>query len=376
MKRPSNTTLTALGAALLAATTTYSLVSGRTKAVQQEPVLVEVAQAVSVSGSAAAYYSGTIEAQKNIPLSFLTLGTVAEVKVREGQQVEKGDLLAKLDCQNNQTALQMAAAKSRQADDAFRRFEPMYKNGNLPEIKMVEIETGRTEAALALTLAAKSVADCSITAPEDGIISDRSVEPGSSAIPGKPAFRLVTINQVYAAISVPEGEISKIRPGMPAEVEISALKQENNYPSSGDDRRIQLPMQQTSPVNANKLRGLVEDSGVTANLLARTYTVRVRLNNPDRRILPGMICNVYISGRGHSKFTLVPPSTVSTDDNGEQYVYVVEPGGNKAQKRLVQTAGFTQGGVLVSKGLAGGETVVCNGVHKLTDGAQIVTEQL
>jgi multidrug efflux pump subunit AcrA (membrane-fusion protein) len=110
-------------------------------------VLVEVAQAVSVSGSAAAYYSGTIEAQKNIPLSFLTLGTVAEVKVREGQQVEKGDLLAKLDCQNNQTALQMAAAKSRQADDAFRRFEPMYKNGNLPEIKMVEIETGRTEAA-------------------------------------------------------------------------------------------------------------------------------------------------------------------------------------------------------------------------------------
>lgn len=339
----------------------------------QEPIRVELASAISVDGSAAAYYSGTIEAQKTIPLSFRTLGTVADVNVREGQQVRKGELLARLDCQDNQNVMRMAAAKSRQADDAFRRFEPMYKNGNLPEIKMVEIETGRTEASLALMIAAKGVADCDITAPENGIISDRSVEPGSSALPGRSALKLVTIDQVYAAISVPENEISRIRPGMQAEVEISALLAEHNA-GAGDRGSIQLPLQQPSLSRGNKFKGIVEDSGVSANPLARTYNVRVRVNNPARRILPGMICNVYVSGRGSSNFTLVPATAISTDDSGQKYLYVVEPGGNTVAKRPVETAGFARGGVLVSRGLSGGETVVSGGAHKLSDGAHIAKE--
>lgn len=373
MKKPTYTTIAAIAGVLVAAITTFSLVSGRNKAAQPEQVMVEVTPAVSVSGSAAAYYSGTIEAQKTIPLSFRTLGTVADVNVREGQQVRKGELLARLDCQDNQNVMRMAAAKSRQADDAFRRFEPMYKNGNLPEIKMVEIETGRTEASLALMIAAKSVTDCDITAPENGIISDRSVEPGSSALPGRSALKLVTIDQVYAAISVPENEISRIRPGMQAEVEISALLAEHNA-GAGDRGSIQLPLQQPSLSRGNKFKGIVEDSGVSANPLARTYNVRVRVNNPARRILPGMICNVYVSGRGSSNFTLVPATAISTDDSGQKYLYVVEPGGNTVAKRLVETAGFARGGVLVSRGLTGGEIVVSGGAHKLSDGAHIAKE--
>lgn len=375
MKKPTHTIIAAIAGIFLAAITTFSLVSGKTKAAPPEQVMVEVTPAIAVSGSAAAYYSGTIEAQKAIPLNFLTIGTVSEVKVREGQQVQKGELLARLDCQNNKNALRMAEAKSKQADDAFRRFEPMYKNGNLPEIKMVEIETGRTEASLALTMAAKSVADCDITTPESGIISDRSVEPGSSAIPGKAALKLVTLDQVYAAISVPENEISKIRPGMQAEVEISALQSENNAGIS-DRGSIQLPLQQPSLSRGSKFKGVVEDSGVSANPLARTYSVRVRLNNPGRKALPGMICNVYVSGRSSSTFTLVPATAISTDDSGQKYLYVVEPGGNTVAKRQVETAGFAQGGVLVSRGLTGGETVVSGGAHKLSDGASIVAGHL
>lgn len=343
------------------------------KSAQQEPIRVELAQAVSVNRSAAANYSGTIEAQKSIPLSFLTLGMVSEVNVREGQQVQKGELLARLDCQTNENALRMAEAKSKQADDAFRRFEPMYKNGNLPEIKMVEIETGRTEAALALKMAAKNAADCSITAPENGIISDRSVEPGSSAIPGKPALRLVVVDHVYAAISVPEAEISRIKPGMRAEIEIAAL-QENREQYSGDGRGTTLQLPATALAHGGRYKGIVTDSGVSANPLARTYNVRVLVNNPGRKILPGMICNVYLSSRGLSKFTLVPATAVSMDEAGQTFVYVAGASDKLARRRLVQTAGFAQGGILISRGLAEGETVVSVGVQKLTDGALVTAE--
>ncbi len=342
----------------------------------QEGIKVELAPVLAMDGSAAAYYSGTIEAQRSIPLSFLALGTVSEVNVREGQQVLKGEVLAKLDCQSNENALKMAEAKSKQAEDAFRRFEPMYKNGNLPEIKFVEIETGRDEAALSLKMAAKNAADCSIVAPESGLISERAVEPGSSAMPGRAALKLVTVDQVYAAISVPEGEISKIKPGVRAEVEIAALR-EDRYSATGDSRAGTLPVSPKWISAGNgRFRGVVTDSGVSANPFARTYNVRVLLNNPGRRILPGMICGVYISGSSRSKLALVPSTAVSLDESGQQYVYVAEPGAASVRKRIIKTSGFANGGILVSSGLAAGEQVVSAGVQKLSDGALISMGQL
>lgn len=341
----------------------------------QAAIRVELSEVTAVSGRAASYYSGTIEAQKSIPLSFMTLGTVEVVTVREGQQVQKGELLAKLDCQSNENALRMAEAKAKQADDAFRRFEPMYKNGNLPEIKMVEIETARTEAGLSLKMAAKNAADCTITAPENGLISERAAEPGSSVIPGKAALRLVTVDQVYAAIAVPEGEISGIKSGMRAEVEISAL-QNNRDTGTSDSGSITLPLSRQTLAHGGKFRGVVTDSGVSPNPLARTYNVRVLVNNPGRKILPGMICNVYISSPGLSKLTLVPATAVSMDEGGQAFVYVVGAADKTARRRLVQTAGFAKGGILISRGLAEGETVVSIGVQKLTDGARITAEQI
>lgn len=333
------------------------------------PVKVKLETVSTVTGRSASYYSGTIEARKTIPLSFLTLGTVAEVNVREGQKVEKGELLAKLDCQSNENSLRMAEAKSKQADDAYRRYEPMYKNGNLPEIKMVEIETAKTEAALSFKLAAKNAGDCSITAPESGIISERAIEPGSSAIPGKSAMTLVSVDQVYAAISVPEREISAIKPGTWAEVEIAALTQES--PAT----YTELTSFRDTPAPATKLRGMVTDAGVTANPMARTYAVRVLLNNPGRRILPGMICNVHTASKDRTDMALVPATAINIGNDDRPYVYTVDLKEKIARKRIVETAGFANGGVVVSRGVSAGDIVVSEGAQKLSDGTTVETDE-
>lgn len=338
------------------------------KKTEPAPIVVRLESVRAVNASAASYYSGTIEARNSIPLSFLTVGTVSEISVREGQTVEKGQLLGTLDCQSNQSALRMAEAKERQAQDAYRRFEPMYKNGNLAEIKMVEIETARTEAEQALKLAQKSASDCTITAPTSGVISRRDAEPGSSAVPGKPVLRLDSVDQVYAAVSVPETEIAAIKAGSWAEVEISAL----NSPET--ELRPETEYRD-SPV-ATKLRGVVADAGVSADPLSRTYSVRVLLNNPRRRILPGMLCSVYLSGQRRQAIALVPATAVSMDEAGRQFVYIAEQGESVARKRVIRTAGFSNGGILVSSGLSGEERVISEGVQKLSDGARIAAEAI
>jgi len=333
-----------------------------------EAILVRTASAVA-DGAGSRYYSGTIEAGKDISLSFLTSGTVAEVSVREGEAVNAGQPLAKLDCRSNSDALQIAEAKAKQAQDAFSRFEPMYKNGNLPEIKMVDIETSKTETELAVKLAAKNAADCTLSAPESGIISARDVEPGITAIPGKPVLRLVAIDKVFASIAVPEQEIKAIRPGMRADVEIPALAQQ---PERDGSSGIELAVH--NPQAPGKFKGIVLDSGVTANPLARTYTVRVALDNPNRRILPDMICNVYLLAAGKSNSVIVPGTALRIDESGRKFVYVVDTE-NHVHEQPVTAADFgSYGDVVISQGLRGNEKVVTSGVHKLSEGAFVRVE--
>ena len=334
------------------------------KRTEVAPVPVRL-QAAAAAGTSAAYYSGTIEARNAVPLSFLTAGTVTSVLVDEGQAVEKGQKLAALDCQNNESALRMAEAKNTQAQDAFRRFEPMYKHGNLPEIRMVEIETARTEAEQALKLAQKSASDCTITAPAPGLISRRSLEPGSSAIPGKPVLELAAIDQVYAEIAVPETEISGIRQGRRAEVRVAAVPQAGQFRTEGPG----------AAAKGAVYGGAVSETGVSADPLSRTYRVRVLVNNPGRRLLPGMLCDVNITGGAAVRMVLVPAGAVSYGDAGE-FVYVADGPDGAVKRRAVRTAGFAQGGVLVSSGLAEGELVVSDGAQKLSDGTRIKAEPL
>lgn len=355
----------------IAAFAAMSLTACGGKKAAPAPILVRLESATAASGHGSTYYSGTIEALNSIPLSFQTAGTVSEVRVREGQSVRQGQLLAALDCRSNEAALRMAEAKHKQAQDAFRRFEPMFKNGNLAEIKMVEIDTVKAEAEQALILAQKSAGDCRLTAPADGVISRRDLEPGSSAIPGKPALRLDRVDQVYAAVSVPEAEISSIRPGTRASVEIGALNR-----AAEETLTARAAYRDSVSASVAGLRGMVSDTGVSADPLSRTYQVRVLLNNPGRRILPGMICDVRLAGRANNRLLLVPPAAVTADGEGGEYVYVADGPEGTVKRRAVVTAGFAQGKVLVASGLAEGELVVSSGVQKLSDGAKITSRPL
>lgn len=291
------------------------------------------------------YYSGTIEAGQNISLSFLTIGTVNSVNVREGDKVTKGQLLAQLDSQSSQNALQIAQAKASQAEDAFKRFQPMYEHGNLPEIKMVEIKTAKNQAELSVKLAEKNYKDCYIYAPATGFISERNIELGDNIIPGKTAMKFVTVDKVYAVISVPEKEIQKIKKGMDATVELS----ENN----------------------STLNGQVTDVGVSADAFSRTYTVRILVKNSNTEILPGMLCNVYISSNDKSSAIIIPATAIKIDETNQECVYVIDINTKKVNKKYVKSNGFVQGGILISSGLNINDVIVSQGVQKLDNNTSV-----
>jgi membrane fusion protein, multidrug efflux system len=97
------------------------------------------------------HLSGSLSAERSMALSFATVGIVQQVMVQEGQAVKRGQVLATVEKRGFQDALGIAEVKAKQAEDAYRRLLPIYNNKNLAEVKMVEVETGREQARLAVS---------------------------------------------------------------------------------------------------------------------------------------------------------------------------------------------------------------------------------
>lgn len=288
--------------------------------------------------------SGTLSAERSISLSFATVGTVQQVLVEEGQSVKRGQTLATLSPQSYRDALGIAQAKADQAEDAYRRLQPMYSRKTLPEVKMVEVETGRAQARLAVSMARKNVEDTVLKSPLAGTILSRNTNPGASAAPGVPAFTLVQTGTMMATAPVPEMQIAKLKRGAPARVTVPAL--------------------------GKTFEGTIREIAVAANPLTRTYDVKVGLPNPAGELRVGMIAEIrLVTGDGQPEL-LVPPEAVRVDEKGAPYVFVATSG-SRLQRRAVKIARFVGESTALAEGVREGELVVTSGTPMLSDGLEV-----
>lgn len=313
---------------------------------QQGAIRVKVQQIGTNAGNAAQSYIATIEESVLVPLSFLTAGTVDKVLVGEGQSVSQGQLLAVLNSDYAQNSYQIALSKQNQAQDAYNRLEPVYRKGSLPEVKFVEIQTGLEMAKSAVLMSKKNLADCKLYAPTSGIIGKRMLEPGMSILPGITAFRLVKIEKVNANVPVPENEIASMKKGQIAEVQASAL---------GDQ----------------KFEGEVKEIGVLSNPLSHTYMLKIELNNPNKKLRPGMVCKVVISNSSLENRIIVPLSAVQIDGNGGKYVFIANSSTGKAMKKSVEVGPLNHNGVVINSGLSANDLLITEGFQKINENSTI-----
>ena len=166
----------------------------------KDPVSVEVQQVRQIEDGQEITYSGTIEESESTSLNFSSMGTISKVLVNEGQYVKKGQLLATLNPETFKNAYEIAQAMEKRAEDGFKRLEPMYKNGTLPEIKFVEVESGLQQARASAAIAKKNLQDCNLYSTVDGIVGKRSIDPGMSAMTSFGGITIVNIDKVFAKV--------------------------------------------------------------------------------------------------------------------------------------------------------------------------------
>lgn len=289
-------------------------------------------------------YVGTVEAVSSSSLSFEVMGNVSKVFVTEGENVQKGKLLATLDKATLQNSYNASLASLKEAQDAYNRMKSLYDNGSLPEMKWVEVQSKLQQAVSMEQISRKSLKDAGLYAPFSGVISSKSIEPGMNVMPGIEVMQLADISTVNIKIAVPEKEISRVNKGQQAEVRVGAL---------GD----------------KLFTGVVSEKGIAANPLAHTYEVKIKLNNTSHELMPGMVCKVGVHSHETEAGIVLPNHTVQLQPDGKKFVWVVK--GNAASQRMVSTGELTTQGVVITAGLQPGDEVIVSGNQKVSEGTKI-----
>ncbi len=312
----------------------------------QEPVRVEIMAVDSTVVTQGRTFSGTVEESTGVALSFATAGTINTVNVNVGDRVGKGQLIATVDASSLQNAYAITQATLNQAQDTYNRMEQLHNANALPDIKWVEAQNALKSAQSAAAIARKGLSDANLYAHSAGYVAEKYMDAGMNAAPGVPVVKIVDISNVKISIPVPENEIASVPDGATATITVGAL-------------------------GGKQFTGRLTEKGVSANPLARTYSVKFEVDNTTGELLPGMVCDVAIDNAQAERVLTVPIDAVLLDADNRNFVWVDDQG--KARKQIVRVGGFTSGTrLIVEEGLAQGDSVIVNGQQKVSSGTPVV----
>ncbi len=259
--------------------------------------------------------------------------------------------LAQANVQRIRTLYQMGAVSRQDLDSSesqFRQAQAAYDSATqsqrltqlgprTEEIAAAQAQLAQAEAALAA--AQIQLRDATVTAPFAGTITQRSVEPGESVSPGATSFMLAQLDDVYAQLAVPERQRQSLRVGQVVAITVDALP-------------------------GAQFAGKIAEIQPAEAVSSRSFTVKVRVPNPQGVLRPGMFARGTITVSVRPNVLQIPDSAVLAT-TGKPIVFIVQDG--KAVRREVALGEQQSGLIEITSGLTGGEQVVISGAAGLTD---------
>lgn len=292
-----------------------------------------------------AFYSSTatLEADGEAAVVPRVGGRITALAVEEGDMVAAGDVLARIDDERLKLELARAEADLRRLRQDLERQREMHQRDMISTEAFERLQYQFEAQQAAHELARLELSYTAITAPIDGVVSERMIKVGNMVSTNEPAFRVTALDPLLATLHVPERELARLAPGQVAALSADALPGE----------RFVGVIDRISPV-------IDADSG--------TFRVTVELRDPSGRLRPGMFGRFDIVYDRREQAVLVPVESVLIED-GEASVFVVADG--KAQRRNVEVGYRNNGDYEIVAGIEPGESVVVTGQASLRSGARV-----
>lgn len=311
----------------------------------EETVRIPVEVVAVETGTVTAFYSttATLEADREARVVPRLGGTIVELLVEEGDQVEQGQVLARIDDARYRLELMQAQANMSRLRQEYNRNQEMYRQDLISAETFERLKFEYEAQKAQFELAELELSYTDITAPITGVVSERMIKVGNTVNTQDPVFVITLLDPLLATLHVPEREMSRLEVGQQAALHADAL--------AGD--RFEGRIARISPV-------VDADTG--------TFRVTVEVRDESGRLKPGMFGRVRIVHDTREQALLVPVQAVMIEDS-RVTVFVVED--DKVERRNVVLGYRNNGDYEIVEGLEQGERVVVTGQASLRDGSTV-----
>ncbi len=302
---------------------------------------VTVASIERGSISANFHTTATLESRTEADIITRVTGIIEQLDVEEGDYVEKGQVLAKIDPRRYQLALDKADAELEGINQELQRLSLMAEKKLVSAQASDKLKYQHQAAVAARKLAELDLQDSQIVAPISGYVSHRYVKPGHFTQGYQKLFHIVDPVSLQAVVYLPEHQLSNVELNQQALLSFSARQ----------NKVYQAKVRSISPV-------IDQRSG--------TFKVILSIDDANQQLKPGMFAQIALTFDTHNDAFTIASDAIITLDNTSK-IYLVRD--NKAVEIKV-TKGFVEEQVTeIIGGIAGeikeGDLVVVNGQHNL-----------
>lgn len=322
-------------------------------------------------------FAGTSQSSNVANMSFKVAGSISYLKVKVGDKVRRGEVIARIDATDYNVTYDQSLANLKKAESQinsaqsnqitaksnYERVEKLYENNSVPlseyEQAKATYESAQSayEATLAQVTAAKKQSQAAnnqvryakLVAPFTGVITEVFAAENEIVSAGKPLVTLSSESKPEVLVNVPESIIDQIKNRQKVEIAFSAIP-------------------------GKSYKGTVSEVGY-ASSEASTYPVTIQIDKPSSRMRPGMATNVTFSQAVISKNAskLVAPTAAIGQVGKSTFAFVLEKDSSnyKVKKTSVEIGDILPDGFVVKSGLKEGQLVATAGLYALLDGMKV-----
>ncbi|MGB3524703.1 MAG: efflux RND transporter periplasmic adaptor subunit [Flavobacteriales bacterium] len=305
---------------------------------------------------------GVVKADESATLYSMTGGRVASIRVKAGDKVRKGDVIATMDNEMVEKQIAQAQAGLDLARTTFEKQQRLWDQHIGSEIQYLQAKTQKEQAEAGLATLKEQQRLSNVTAPFDGMVDEVMARVGDMAAPQMPVARVVNLTGIQLQADVSEAYLKRVKAGVPVKVVFPSIKESFTAPLTHVSEYI-------DPSN-------------------RTFLVTLRAPTSEAYMRPNLLADLSIQDAHTDSAMVVPSAAVLDDVSGNSYLFVLGPapqGSNvkdnerAARKVFVSRVSEYQGRIHVEPRTAGelkdGDMVVIEGAKNVSDGQEVLVSE-
>jgi membrane fusion protein (multidrug efflux system) len=308
------------------------------------PVPVQVAQPLREDIFATYSATATLSSDADAPVVARVGGDVVALLAEEGDYVEEGQALARLDGERLRLEMLAARANLDQARSELARHQDLHARGLISASAFDTLQFDLEALQATYELRKLEYDYATIRAPIAGYVAAREIKPGQYLAANDVAFRITDTRELLAHLQIPQAQLAKFAAGHTVTIKVASM------PAATFDAKIA----RISP---------------TIDTRNGTFRATATIDNSHGKLAPGMFGRFTIAYEKHAD-ALVLPTRALIDEDDESAVYVVNDG--EVLRRVVETGVEAGGKVEILAGLSEQDVVVVIGHSGLRDGSRVL----